>query len=158
MGWISKNAIKQFPTKTVSYTAFIDKRSISIDSLPWGTFGYKKVASTSDFAGKEISVTKEMSNGDYVYVSVAGKEIGWVNKSALQTLKSNIKTYTTTISKKSISIDTLPWGTLGYKKVASSSNYLGKEVRVTRETSDNKYAFISIAGTNMGWIDKKALN
>lgn len=157
IGWIDKNAIKQFSTKNTSYTAFIAKESISIDSLPWGTFGYKKVASTSDYTGKEIKVIREMTNGNYVYISVDGKEIGWINRNALQTLKLEIKPYTTKINKKSISIDTLPWGTLGYTKVASSSDYLEKEVRVTRETSDNKYAYISIEGINIGWIDKKAL-
>ncbi|MFL2134532.1 GW dipeptide domain-containing protein [Desemzia sp. FAM 24101] len=157
IGWIDKNSIKQFLTKTVSYTAFIAKERISIDSLPWGTFGYKKIASTSDYKGKEINVTREMSNGDYVYISVDGKEIGWINKNSLQTLKSEIKPYTIRVNKKSISIDTLPWGTLGYTKVASSSDYLGKEVKIIKETSDNKYAYISIEGKNIGWIDRKAL-
>ena len=157
-GWIDKKAIQQFPTKTVSYMAFIAKTGVSIDTLPWGTTGYTKVASTSNYVGKEIKVTKEIIDGSYVYISIEGKEIGWVNKNSLQTLKAETISYLARVNKKSISIDTLPWGTPGYKKTASSSDYLGKEVQVKRETFDNNYVYISIDGKNIGWIDRSALN
>ena len=35
------------------------------------------------------------------------------------------------VSSTNYSIDSLPWGTIGYKYLEPSSNYYGKEVRVT---------------------------
>lgn len=157
LGWINKNSIYKSSFKTSYHIAILTKKGISIDTLPWGAPGYSKVASTSNYIGKEVEITKELSDGSYAYIIIDGKEIGWVNKSALRMLKTDIPSHTKTITKKSISIDSLPWGTPGHKKIASSTDYFGKEVIVTKETSDRKYVHISINGNNIGWINKNAL-
>ena len=61
------------------------------------------------------------------------------------------------VSSTNFSIDSLPWGEAGYMYLDSSANYYGKEVVVTRKTSNGAYAYISLGGKPLGWIDSRGL-
>jgi len=146
--------------KTVSadYNALVSGYGYSIDSLPWGTTGYKYIASSTDYYGKEVHVTKKTADGKYAYISIGGKEVGWVDSAALRTFSTVSVNYSLPIMNGSYSIDSLPYGEPGSRKIADAASYVGNVATVVRETADGSYAEIKINGAYMGWISKKAFN
>ena len=75
----------------------------------------------------------------WALISVNGKELGWIAKAALtvhdyaQIVSTKEVNYPAAIKRGTDSINTQPWGTKGYRTIASSSAYLGKDVTVIRE-------------------------
>lgn len=154
IGWVDKKA---FGLAEQDNSVMVINGNYSIDSLPWGTPGYEKVASTLDYLNQNVDVIGSVKQGAYFLISQNGEEIGWVDHRALSQLETVNINYSTYVGGKGYSIDTLPWGTPGYQMVGSTSDILGKVVDVTAESQNRKYAFVSVDGTNLGWIDKKAL-
>ena len=146
--------------KTVSadYNALVSGYGYSIDSQPWGTTGYKYIASSTDYYGKEVHVSKKTADGKYAYISVGGKEVGWVDSAALKTFGTVSVSYSLPIMNGSYSIDSLPYGEPGSREIADAAPYVGNVATVVRETADGTYAEIKINGVYMGWISKKAFN
>ncbi|WP_106449835.1 GW dipeptide domain-containing protein [Trichococcus alkaliphilus] len=146
--------------KTVSadYNALVSGYGYSIDSLPWGTTGYKYIASSTDYYGKEVHVSKKTADGNYAYISIGAKEVGWVDSDALKTFATVSVSYSLPIMDGSYSIDSLPYGYPGYKKVADAASYTGNVATVVRETADGAFAEIKINGAYIGWVSKKAFN
>ncbi|MER2040604.1 GW dipeptide domain-containing protein [Desemzia incerta] len=169
LGWIDKNGLsieKVTSTKNVNYLASVNRKTDGINTKPWGTEGYQLVAMSSQYFGKEVKVTKEAvtPRATWALISIGGKELGWIDKAALTTkdviLSEKDINYSATINRKTDGINTKPWGTEGYQLVAMSSQYFGREVKITKEavTPRATWALISVGGKELGWIDKAALN
>ena len=145
-------------TVAANYDAIVSGMGYSIDSLPWGTAGYKYVASSSAYYGKEVHVSKQTLNGQYLYISIGGTELGWIDCDALKTFSTVDVSYTLPIMNGDYSVDSLPWGEPGYAYIADTAAYYGKLATVVRETANGVYAEISVDGVKQGWIDKRAFN
>lgn len=50
-------------TVAVNFNAIVSSTNYSIDSLPWGTIGYKYLEPSSNYYGKEVTVTKQTLDG-----------------------------------------------------------------------------------------------
>jgi len=145
-------------TVAVNYNAIVASTNFSIDSLPWGTIGYKYLEPCSNYYGKEVAVTKQTVDGQYALISCAGKELGWIDMDALKNFYTVSASYTLPIMNSGYSIDSLPWGEPGYAHVGDTAAYYGKLATVVRETANGVYAEISVDGVKLGWIDKRAFN
>ena len=172
LGWVDKKAlevsseIKDVASSIpVDYKAGISKTGYSIDTLPWGTSGYRTIAKSADYIGQEVDVVKEAKNGAYSLISLNGELLGWIDSKAIAAydvetdIPSTYETsYNAIISKTGFSIDTKPWGTNGYHTRNHTTDYLGREVKVVKETNNRSYVLISYDGELLGWVDKKALS
>ncbi|TNV68389.1 GW dipeptide domain-containing protein [Trichococcus shcherbakoviae] len=175
LGWIAKDALKekayaQITKETaVSYDAIVNRDSDAINTAPWGTKGYRTTASSADYLGQTIEVTKEQTT-DYgvtwAQISQNGEILGWIAKDALrevtyaQIVSETEVAYPALISRGSDAINTAPWGTKGYQTKASSADYLNQTIEVTKEQTTDygvTWAQISVDGQELGWIAKDAL-
>lgn len=154
IGWVDKRAIVPFETKVVNYSNYIGSGSYNIDTLPWGTPGFKKMGTTSLILGRYVTITRESANGAYAYVNVEGVGQGWIDKKALG-LKGSA--HPAIIVKGSYNVDTLPWGTPGFTKIANTSAYVGSELEVRGTANDGSYSLVYQNGEFLGWIDSRAL-
>ena len=145
-------------TVAVNFNAIVSSTNFSIDSLPWGTIGYKYLEPCSNYYGKEVTVTKQTLDGQYALISYAGKEVGWIDRDALKTLSTVPASYTLPIMNSGYSIDSLPWGEPGFVHVGDTAAYYGKMATVIRETANGIYAEISVDGIKLGWVDKRTFN
>ncbi len=145
-------------TVAANYNAIVSSTNFSIDSLPWGTIGYKYLEPCSNYYGKEVAVTKQTVDGQYALISCAGKELGWIDMDALKTFYTVPASYTLPIMNSGYSIDSLPWGEPGFAHFGETAAYYGKLATVVRETANGVYAEISVDGVKLGWIDKRAFN
>ena len=101
LGWIAKDALKVQTyaqivyEKEVAYPAMINRGTDAINTAPWGTKGYQTNASSADYLGQTVEVTKEQTT-DYgvtwSLVSLNGKELGWIAKDALTVLERTVET------------------------------------------------------------------
>ncbi|AEB30214.1 autolysin [Carnobacterium sp. 17-4] len=169
LGWVDSNAISTYDVEvnipashTTSYEAIINEAGYSIDTKPWGMSGYHTLNQTSDYLGRTIEVVKQTNNNQYVLISHDEKLLGWVDKKALKIYEvvtdiasSQPVNYKAVVDKNSYSIDTMPWGTVGYQTIAKTTDYVGTEVDVIRKK--NSYVLISVNGEAIGWVDKNAL-
>ena len=127
------------------------------------------MSSSAAYAGQTVEVTKEQTT-DYgvtwALVSQNGKELGWIAKDALkvqtyaQIVSENEVAYPALINRGTDAINTSPWGTKGYQTNASSADYLGQTVEVTKEQTTDygvTWALVSLNGKELGWIAKDAL-
>ena len=175
LGWIAKDALKvqtyaQITKETaVSYDAIVNRDSDAINTAPWGVKGYQTLSSSAAYAGQTVEVTKEQTT-DYgvtwALVSQNGKELGWIAKDALkvqtyaQIVSENEVAYPALINRGTDAINTAPWGTKGYQTNASSADYLGQTVEVTKEQTTDygvTWSLVSLNGKELGWIAKDAL-
>lgn len=168
LGWIDKSGLTNneviLSEKAIQYVAVINRTTDNITTKPYGTEGYKTIARSSKYLNKQVKVTKEAvtDRATWALISVGGKELGWIDKAALdieKILSEKAVNYTSYINRKTDNITTKPYGTEGYTVVTKSSNHFGKKVKVTKEanTRRSEWAYISIDGKNIGWIDKSAL-
>ncbi|MFL2109899.1 GW dipeptide domain-containing protein [Marinilactibacillus psychrotolerans] len=155
-GWIDKKAIATFDSVKVSYKAKVNYSGHSINSLPWGTSGYKMVGKSADYLGREFTVSRETKGGHYILLNDGSKSIGWIDKRAIESFETNTVDYSDKITLSGYSIDSRPWGYAGYEKKSTSNSYLNKIVEIKRETMDGSYAYVAYKGKELGWIDKKA--
>ncbi|OUL08887.1 hypothetical protein B0533_08380 [Sedimentibacter sp. SX930] len=176
LGWVAKDALsiktyaKVVSEKAVAYDAVISRGTDAINTAPWGTKGYTTVASSAGYVGKTVAVSKEQVT-DYgvtwALVTLDGKELGWIAKDALkvqtyaQIVKETAVDYYAVISRGTDAINTAPWGIKGFKTVASSADYLGKTVKVSKEQVTDygvTWVLVSLDGKELGWIAKEGLN
>lgn len=170
IGWVDKKALKSYDVVTditgstsVSFTGIVSKSAFSIDTKPWGTSGYQTVGKTTDYVGTPVKVSRQ--KGSYALIEANGQSLGWVDRKAIQMYtvdvaipSSKAVSYSAVVAKSAFSIDTKPWGNKGYQTVTKTNNFVGKTVKVTKETKNGKYVLISLDGVTMGWVDKKSLN
>jgi len=175
LGWIAKDALRAghyiqvISTTIVDYPATIERGTDGINTQPWGTKGYRTNGYSSDYLGKEVTVSEEQQTDNgvtWALVSYKGQELGWIAKEALnaktyvQVLSKTVVDYPATIIRDTDGINTQPWGTKEYKTIGQSSDYYWKEVTVSQEQLvDNglTWALISVNGKELGWIVKDAL-
>lgn len=125
---------------------FMVKGNYSIDSLPWFCFDKKQIGTTEKYQGYVVTITKKW--GYYYYSQFLG---GWVDYRAFQEVES-IKEEKTIINS-GYSIDTLPWGEVGYETKDYSANHLNEKVIVTAKRGS--YLYIHKMAK---WIDEKAFD
>lgn len=167
LGWVEKSQLTLHSvssTKTVNYDAKVSK-AWSINTQPWGIESFKQVDSGKGYVGKDVKVIEEKTTqrSTYALIQVNGKNIGWIDKGAVTAYK-NIQSgrtvnYAAKITKP-WSINTQPWGTVGFKEVTNASKYIGDIVEITQEkvTDRSTYALIKRNGKELGWIDVTGLN
>ena len=158
LGWVDHKAFESFDSVNAYYYAIVSGTNYSIDSQPWGEVGYAYLELSANYYGKEVLVTRKTANGQYAYISINGKGLGWIDNRGLQTFTTKAVSYSLPIMAGNYSIDSLPWGEPGFVKVADASAYIGKIATVLRETANGAYAEIAIAGQRLGWIDKRVFN
>lgn len=177
LGWIDKRALTDIYIQPkvqelatgipVDYKATVATGGFSIDSLPWGYAGYGQIDTTSNHIGERIQAVQESPNGLYVLISSNGTRLGWVDKRALNAIEippkvqdaasAVVVAYSAAITSPGYSIDSLPWGYVGYQQMAASTDYLGQRFEAVKETANGLYVLLSLNGNRLGWIDKKAL-
>ena len=169
---LNQTSVQILSSVLVDYEAQVISSTDAINTQPWGTPGFETIAWSVDYTGKKVVVSQEKTadNGVvWAYISVDGKAIGWIAKSALsepiesvylKVLDTVDIEYTATIARTIDAINSAPWGTQGFETLAYSSAYLGKNVTVTQEKvieNGVTWALISLNGTQLGWIAKEAL-
>ena len=167
IGWVDKNALTEvvLSRKNINYSAKVIRGTDNIGTSPYASEGYKYVAKSSKYLNKQVKVLKEAvtHRSTYALISVNGKEIGWVDKNALDIEKilseKDVTDYKARIVRNGDSISTKPWGTEGYVVKAYSQSYLGAEVTVKKEATTRRSTYVLVAfnGKDLGWIDKAAL-
>lgn len=166
LGWVDTKALDAevvLSTKDVHYGARITTKNNSIDTMPYGVRGFENISKSAVYYGTDIVVTQEKvtRRGTFAYIYRYGKELGWIDKRALneEVVTSTRNTsYTATINKTGYTLDTLPYGISGFKNISKSDNYLKTKVNVIQEkvTRRGTFALIKVNGKELGWIDKKA--
>ena len=154
VGWVDARSVKPFSSTVKNYNAYIISGRYNIDTLPWGEYGYRQIGKTSDLLGKYVKITKESSNKSYLFVSVDGNDIGWIDKRALNT---ETYLYSSVIKAGNYNIDTLPWGTAGFKTVGFTNAYVGKEVQIVNSTDNGNYLLAKVDDKIIGWIDYRSV-
>lgn len=149
LGWLDKRAIKPFNFQTVSYKTYISGAVYGIDSLPWGEYGFRNLGTTAGYVGTEVTISKKSADGNYLYASLNGKGLGWIDKRAFGFVAPS---YTWYITNSSTGITNLPVGTIGSAQVASGSAYYGKMLDVIGQTPDGSQLWVSFNGQAIGWI------
>lgn len=168
LGWVDHKAVRSEPRKLsdavdISYDVVVQDGWYSIDSLPWGTPGYYRIGNTTQYKGETLKVVQETKNGNYQLIEKNGELLGWVDhRSVRRAIEvKNISSsfpvdYSAIIKSGGFSLDSLPWGTAGYQRIDWTTNFTGKKVQVSHEAG--AYALVSINGTPLGWVDKRALD
>lgn len=156
LGWIEKRA---FGFSPVSYSFYITSGRYNLDSLPWGTIGFQTLGLTDSLIGKELVVVAETQDQAYLKVAYQNQDLGWIDSRAGKKLIVKHLSERGTVANSGYTIDSLPWGTTGFKNLGRSNNHLNKDVLITKESADGQYLFISeLSGTPLGWIDRRAMN
>ncbi|MFL2109898.1 GW dipeptide domain-containing protein [Marinilactibacillus psychrotolerans] len=142
-------------SNNIQYQITIKEKGYSIDTVPWGNVGYKKVGDSSSYINKKVNVLKETTNGAYANISIDGKELGWIDKRAFGMVA--VQPYQQTIILSGYSIDSAPWGSPGYYKISDTIDQIFNEVTIVGESTNRAYVYVAKNGVGIGWIDKKAL-
>ena len=169
---VTQASVQILSTTVVDYEARVLSATDAINTQPWGTPGFETIGWSADYTGKTVAVTQEKlaDNGvTWAYISVDGTAIGWIAKTALsapvepdylEVLSTTAVEYTATITRGTDAINAAPWGTRGSKILAYSADHLGETVTISEEKvveNGVTWAFISVDGTQLGWIAKDAL-
>ena len=149
MGWYAYRLKDDKEEKEFEVTEKIQERymitgNYSIDSLPWGFSDKKNIGSTEKYIGFVVTITRKW--GNYWYSQFLG---GFVDSRAfepIETISEKMK-----VVSDGYSVDTLPWGTKGFKTVSSSTELKGREFQITAKSGD--YLYIHELAK---WVDKKA--
>lgn len=167
--WMDKKGVTpEAMTNTVNtnYQATIKRTTDSIQSLPWGIKGYKVTGYSSDYKNQTVTVIQETSTprANWALIQLNGKTLGWIDIKALDTkgferiLSSQTVDYQAKIIQNGHSLDTSPWGTVGFKTVAKSNQYYGQTFKVVEEATTVRANWAKIkVGSQYLWIDIKAL-
>lgn len=153
-GWVDKRALG---LKQGHNSAMVIDGKYNIDSLPWGTPGYETLSYTSEYLNSLVEIAGSINDDSYYLIRHNGADIGWVDYRSLGLVNALDKNYKTFITNGNYNIDSLPWGTAGFEKIDSSSEYLNVHVNVIASNLNGNYVLISDNNTNIGWIDTRAL-
>ena len=168
LGWILNDTVTPafgsiYSTSTVAYFATIDNTNYNFYSNPaWVSDGHL-VANAKDYLNKKVIIWNEMftSEGVFVYVSLNGKNIGWINKNAItpkfdSILGTKHVAYRATVKNATYNIYKTPaWATNGHF-VDYSANYMNQTMHVMQEkvTSGGTFVLVRINGKEIGWMNK----
>ncbi|MEC6747668.1 GW dipeptide domain-containing protein [Marinilactibacillus sp. XAAS-LB27] len=143
-------------SRDIQYQADIKVSGYSIDTVPWGYEGYKKVGDSASHLNKRVNVLSETTNGAYARISLNGKELGWIDKRAFNMVA--VEPYKRTIVLSGYSIDSAPWGSSGSYKISDTIDQIFNEITVVGESKSRAYVYAIRNGVGIGWIDKRALD
>lgn len=125
-------------TQNTNYQAKITRPGDSISTLPWGIEGFKVTGKSSDYLNETVIVkqTTITPRATWANIEWNGQNLGWIdikalNTKGLETIISSEKTdYQAEIVQGNHTLDTSPWGTVGFKTVGSSSQHIGTTVKI----------------------------
>lgn len=162
LGWIKKSDLTLYDAvqsdKAVNYFGVVLPNNGGIYSKPKGT--YNSLLFTSylyngkSFRAAEEAVTKE---GTYVrlYSVESSKEIGWINKNALNIYDAKAIEYYATVKSNNNGIYTAPKPILG-SALFTKYLYNGKSFLATEQVSIDNVTYVKIVrpidGVFVGWI------
>ncbi|MFK4568445.1 glycoside hydrolase family protein [Enterococcus sp. UD-01] len=129
-------------TEIQEYKMLHKDQKYTIDTLPWGTKGYVKIANSKDYAGRVIRVTQ--NSGAYYY---SPELKGWIDYKALDSVEKINKEMT--IKNKGYQINPLPWYQ-GVAVLGNTESHIGKKVTATGKKGGYYYI------PSLGWIDHRA--
>ena len=141
-----------------NYSAVV-RQPWSINTLPWGVYGFELAANGVDYVGEQVTVSKEQATerGTFALISYNGKDLGWIDKGALEVHAVQSTKNVQYVAKvtRAWSINSQPWGTDGYVTVGNGSDYMGQSVNVIQEKVTNRstYLLLELNGKQIGWID-----
>lgn len=161
IGWIDSTGVQKrlrvLSETSVNYAAEVVE-PWSVNTRPWGTAGSQKVAADGSFVGKNVTVSNEIKTprATYAAISIGDKQLGWVDKTALDILTVTNHTnvdYSVVITKP-WSINTLPWGVEGYSTVETyAQRGTGYSVIKEAKTARSTYVLLEKNSKEIGWID-----
>lgn len=166
LGWYDAAGLEKLTIlseKDTQYEAQVVK-PWSINTAPWGTEGYQAIPDQQSYVGRNVSVTQEKNTqkGTYALISVDGRQLGWIDKTALEmhSVLSVEETQYRAMVTRPWSINSRPWGIEGYNTIDSAKHYLNEKVDVIKEkvTPRSTYALIGLNGKTLGWIDTTGLD
>lgn len=163
IGWIKASDLSydtNLNSKPKNYTAEISNCLTGLYTKPYAIENSTKVASYSNYAGKQVTIKQEMTtqSGTYAKVYYNNSFIGWVNKKELTiydtNLESKSKNYSVTLPSNISKIFTKPYNMKGNKLISNASSYANKDVQITQEmrTQSGTYAKINFNGKFIGWV------
>lgn len=153
LGWIDKKAFKGNVIR--NRNEYLVNSGYSIDTMPWGTPGFKNVSNSSRHLGSDVKIVMADASNHYYLAVVDGTVSGWIDSKAFSNPANN---QTAMIFKSGFSVDSMPWGTPGFKTLGSTTNYLGTNVTLVKSEKHNAYALAILNGKTLGWVDKKAFS
>ena len=178
-GWTDRRALRKgerytSPVKEVNESMTLASGNHTLDSLPWGTAGFKTLKTNlNDRQGEVVRVSKLVSTerANWAYVTFQDSLAGWVDRNALSkklpgdkylTEPESLKAYGR-ITGKSHTIDSKPWGIYGYQTLVTRQqypNYRNKAVKIDQAVSTTRGDWLHIEavdGSVSGWIDRKGI-
>ena len=140
------------------YESMIDYAEKLRNGVSWDPNYYKGTwkENTTSYQDATLYLTGRYAT-DSSYYTKLNAIISAYNLTKFDGPKTVAVNFNAIVSSTNFSIDSLPWGEAGYMYLDSSANYYGKEVVVTRKTSNGAYAYISLDGKPLGWIDSRGL-
>lgn len=167
LGWVDHRAVDTSARRIsngvdTNYSVIVTEGWYSIDSLPWGTAGFKRIGQTSSVRGQEVQVVQETRNGEYLLLSQNGNLIGWVDNKAVRSSARRISNgidsnYDVIVQSGGFTIDSLPWGTSGFVRLGNTTSIVGQEAKVVQRTSNGNYLLIEQNGNLIGWVDHRSV-
>lgn len=176
IGWMNKNAIEsEFVSvsseKTVAYNASVNTDGrFQIFSQPAYTANSYQVADSRDYLSGNVIVRKErtLRNGAvWALIERGGKEIGWINKSAILANYSKVTIDRTVAYDATMSSDgrfqvfSQPAYTQNNHQVINAETLKGQDVIIRQEKvidQGSTWVLIELNGTNLGWINKNGIS
>lgn len=170
IGWVPKSDLNievALSTTNVSYGAKILTRTNTIDSLPYGLEGFENVAHSKQHYEKTVVASKETvtRRGTFVLISLYGRELGWIDSKALQketVISERDIQYAAKIVGRNNTVDSKPYGLDGFVSYGRTTDikFANKNVVVKKEmvTSRGTFALVYQNSTELGWVDRKALD
>lgn len=154
IGWVDIRALTDTAIELVNYDAYIGSGKYQVNSLPWGTPGYTIIGKTSEIINQKVTVTQKTKDNAYVFITINGKEIGWID---IRALGYHTPQYDVYVSNGKYSLDSLPWGTPGSKKIGNAHELIGKTLTVNATTNNGGYCLLYDGNQEIGWIDTRGI-
>lgn len=138
----------------------------------WNTLPFHKGAKSfsleEEWEGKEIAISRKATDRTHVYYKCHADHqvLGWLPADAVELISDQILQEKAVnqigkiIRPKGNQIWTKPYQVPGCERVSGSRDYQGLLVDIDQEakTQHGTYKRISVNGTNIGWIDQRALH
>ncbi|MGP6140259.1 GW dipeptide domain-containing protein [Jeotgalibaca sp. A127] len=167
--WMDKSGLTaeaMSNTQNTSYQAKITRSGDSISTLPWGVEGFKVTGKSADYLNQTVVVRQETTTprATWANIELNGQSLGWIdikalNTKGLETILSSEKTdYQAKIVQGGHTLDTSPWGTVGFKTVGNSRQHVGKTVKVVEVATTSRATWAKIKlDSQYLWMDIRGL-
>lgn len=147
----------------VSYDGTIVRTQHTLDTKPWGVQGFETILNNlKSYDGQAAKVDAEAATkrADWIRVSFADGQEGWTDRRALrkgERYTSPVKEVneTMTLASGKHTLDSLPWGTAGFKTLKTNLNdRQGEVVTVSKLVSTERanWAYVTFQDSlAVGW-------